>query len=1243
MNKRPIVTFAGDNAVFSGLQTGLLTALPQESVEWRRSYGRPSRCVHVEVDFVPYSEECLVKDATRTILGQPIFHTYWTHCLDVETYKSGTRESLTAWFTQLRQYGITDWMVVLVETPDTRKGNKLLPRTTVLDKIKSDFGGKQAERCVSLIDPQKTDTRGTVESWQTLLTKMRHLLMVAYNRALNRFEENMRAERERRIEKSWSFCHYFLLQEELAQVFTLLALHDEALVQYDELDALFTQFVLNSAAGDTPSWLSTFSQGSERWEGLYLVPDLDTAIQDKIRNKDVSLLEFRNYLFQRQCALLLHLNKPWEVASRSLIFLQNTVGELRILDVGMEEGGVACWGLLSCLEIINTLTRYKEPQTTDAHALHTAPLWAYGRDKLHKLGFLCGLQPGCETNSTQMHTVISLVCGMGNDPHSQDEIDHPNTPTVTPMTRLKEALSSPSTFKKHFLDLSEVAISTYKHIGRIRSARLIGRDLATFYMKLGEPQKAATFLSDQLNTFLEEGWPSLITHTQKELNTCYLSTGDTDKYLRTCAQLAASTTLTEEERQTYFKSFTDALENNKSPERLLIPSERVISIGAVELVSQPRIILNSSVNVQLSIDSHLPSPVQCQEICMMLNHSKEEEMEIPNVKAKRGAEIERHPSTASSHSAASTPRRPTNAVANSSIFTMPQRSGSTLSEIDRPLSSLLEDTEKDDLGNESGCVNDSSTPLKMSLHLEYKQDKSLSAAAVTCTNASRILRRHDSQGSMNKMDCSIVKDQNTHRLTACNVILNPGPNTFNLGTKVTEGGSYSGGQVLVCLPQAEFICNRTCVDSTNLTFSVVNENPRIFLARRDRDLLAGILQPMILTVHSGSAHINKGTLIKLDSSRGLLLKKENSPEDMKRELEISLEEVQPFSSTTVHLTVLATLGPQKDASTVEHIVSITSPLIKQKQDIDIHFIPPFMTSHKLHTAHTRKFVQVTVSGLVNRPIQLKNPQLKLIDAQPNSSLKSLNPSSQSLAVSSDQSANYMWEYNVDYGAQNNPALKSEFSLVYTPLPSTVDGNITSQNALDGEEQNECKEVIDDEERNYNYSFDINDYKTLYSIRAKVEPSKGSEFCRAGNMCHLNIGLQQVCEGSSAGSKAQSAVAASIMYEVLADQTMWAVCGRTAGVLTLEVGHKQSVTLDVMPLTGGFLPLPSVRLSKYIPADTKAAPAKDSVRNKGAGEYGGLASSVPRLEPFSAGQVYNFSKAAQVHVLPATAQTELSMT
>ena len=47
-------------------------------------------------------------------------------------------------------------------------------------------------------------------------------------------------------------------------------LFDEALVQYDELDALFTQFVLNCNVGESPPWLSSFSSELADWTGLSL-------------------------------------------------------------------------------------------------------------------------------------------------------------------------------------------------------------------------------------------------------------------------------------------------------------------------------------------------------------------------------------------------------------------------------------------------------------------------------------------------------------------------------------------------------------------------------------------------------------------------------------------------------------------------------------------------------------------------------------------------------------------------------------------------------------------------------------------------------------------------------------------------------------------------------------------------------------------------------------------------------------
>ena len=74
-------------------------------------------------------------------------------------------------------------------------------------------------------------------------------------------------------------------------------------------------------------------------------------------------------------------------------------------------------------------------------------------------------------------------------------------------------------------------------------------------------------------------------------------------------------------------------------------------------------------------------------------------------------------------------------------------------------------------------------------------------------------------------------------------------------------------------------------------------------------------------------------------------------------------------------------------------------------------------------------------------------------------------------------------------------------------------------------------------------------QTLYTIRARIEPSKGSEFIRAGTMCHFHTILHQVASfhGKEESANASDADADSIMYEVLADQNMWAVCGRTAGI------------------------------------------------------------------------------------------------
>jgi len=64
----------------------------------------------------------------------------------VDVYKTTVRDEIEAWLKTLSQHNIQDWMIVLVETYDIKKTNKLLPRTTVLDKVRSDFASKHGDR-----------------------------------------------------------------------------------------------------------------------------------------------------------------------------------------------------------------------------------------------------------------------------------------------------------------------------------------------------------------------------------------------------------------------------------------------------------------------------------------------------------------------------------------------------------------------------------------------------------------------------------------------------------------------------------------------------------------------------------------------------------------------------------------------------------------------------------------------------------------------------------------------------------------------------------------------------------------------------------------------------------------------------------------------------------------------------------------------------------------------------------------
>jgi len=78
-----------------------------------------------------------------------------------------------------------------------------------------------------------------------------------------------------------------------------------------------------------------------KWDGLCLAQPINTDKRAAIRKNEASLLEFRNYLFSRQCTLLFMLSRPGEVAQRSIVFMHNCVQELSSLKVSDMSVGVS--------------------------------------------------------------------------------------------------------------------------------------------------------------------------------------------------------------------------------------------------------------------------------------------------------------------------------------------------------------------------------------------------------------------------------------------------------------------------------------------------------------------------------------------------------------------------------------------------------------------------------------------------------------------------------------------------------------------------------------------------------------------------------------------------------------------------------------------------------------------------------------------------------------------------------------
>jgi hypothetical protein len=347
---------------------------------------------------------------------------------------------------------------------------------------------------------------------------------------------------------------------------------------------------------------------------------------------------------------------------------------------------------------------------------------------------------------------------------------------------------------------------TYKHIGRLRSARLVGREVASFYILLGETQTAAAFLSDAVRTFEQDKWHELAAQTQIELAECHKKADDVKKFIKTSACVAAALEIDTLIRWTYFDEMRKCLQSLDKP--LVVPFNDIIKITSVALKNEAVILQDSVINVELAIESNFPREILCTSVVISVE-----------VETKDNRKNEKYCKSRTVTSRDLKPRDP-----------------------------LLQ-------------------RLQIHRHLDHKQDKQLASASVVCKHPEH--KRKDSVAPpKSDFSCCLQvnnlvsgftrgpqRSQSTFQFQP--LVVTPGVNVIKLSKQANTIGKYYLGQVAIHMKNLHLISQML---SPRLAFEIKEEAPLVRLHKTDAPLLSGFEQIMNLIVTIGSYTVESVSL-----------------------------------------------------------------------------------------------------------------------------------------------------------------------------------------------------------------------------------------------------------------------------------------------------------------------------------------------------------------------------------------------
>nr|KAJ3421268.1 hypothetical protein HK105_004073 [Polyrhizophydium stewartii] len=353
----PVVTYAEDTAIWSSLASDFNSRLPLRQLPWQNPLrsgratapGMQRIIPTLDIQMRPFSPDLLPRLAPGGLHQNSVFmHIFFVGCEDIEYYKNNVRRQLQEWINAVSSKKGQEWLVVHLTGGDSRGRAGLFnigAASTVLDKIRSDFNLKKDRSMQFRITNNEIKD---AEFWNELLDRIKEGLVSAITQQAAQLEDDTRRFEQQRLMPGWNYCQYFILKETLAFTYELVRFFDEALLHYDELEATFFQTLVEQGA----PWFHKFG-GVEPGDDCSDVLNSDRKpYRSMIIQNTITIFDFREYLFSRQCRLIFLLGSPADVCQRTKMFVVSLSKMLREYSVSLAPHFRESWSYSLCMRIV---------------------------------------------------------------------------------------------------------------------------------------------------------------------------------------------------------------------------------------------------------------------------------------------------------------------------------------------------------------------------------------------------------------------------------------------------------------------------------------------------------------------------------------------------------------------------------------------------------------------------------------------------------------------------------------------------------------------------------------------------------------------------------------------------------------------------------------------------------------------------------------------------------------------------